>query len=335
MNITMPVAVRTRILTGAAGLLRQPCSARGLALGGAALLGDLGGRRRRSARSRPRPRPRPRSPPAPRVASRSTTSTAGARRASSRSPRRRVVNVPADPLFGNPLFPQQQRQQSLGSGFVVDKAGHIVTNYHVVDGAKQVRVSFSNGASMKATVVGTDPSSDLAVLKIDASSRALTPLAARRLRPDQGRRPGRRDRQPVRARPHGHRGHRQRDPARDHRAQRLHDRPRHPDRRGDQPRQLGRPAPERPRRGDRRQLPDRDRRLRHERQRRRRLRRPVEHGQDRDRAADPPRAASTARSSGSARSRSPATWRASSGCRSRRACSSRASSRAAAPRRPV
>jgi S1-C subfamily serine protease len=87
-----------------------------------------------------------------------------------------IVNVPSDPFFGNPLAPQQQRQQSLGSGFVVDKAGHIVTNFHVVDGAKQVRVSFSNGGSMKATVVGTDPSSDLAVLKIDASSRALTPL---------------------------------------------------------------------------------------------------------------------------------------------------------------
>jgi S1-C subfamily serine protease len=87
-----------------------------------------------------------------------------------------VVNVAPDPFFGNPFFPQQQRQQSLGSGFVVDKAGHIVTNYHVVEGAKQVRVSFSNGSSMKAKVVGTDPSSDLAVLKIDASSRALTPL---------------------------------------------------------------------------------------------------------------------------------------------------------------
>jgi S1-C subfamily serine protease len=86
------------------------------------------------------------------------------------------VTVPADPFFGNPLLPERQQEQSLGSGFVVDKAGHIVTNYHVISGAKQVRVSFSNGASMKATIQGTDPSSDLAVLKIDASSRALTPL---------------------------------------------------------------------------------------------------------------------------------------------------------------
>jgi S1-C subfamily serine protease len=87
-----------------------------------------------------------------------------------------VVTVPSDSFFGSPLFPQQQQEQSLGSGFVVDKAGHIVTNYHVIQGAKKVRVSFSNGASMKATVQGTDPSSDLAVLRIDASSRALTPL---------------------------------------------------------------------------------------------------------------------------------------------------------------
>ena len=88
-----------------------------------------------------------------------------------------VVTVPADPFFGNPFFPQQQQQKSLGSGFVIDKAGHIVTNYHVVQGAKQISVSFSNGGTMKVTLVGSDPSSDLAVLKIDASSRALTPLA--------------------------------------------------------------------------------------------------------------------------------------------------------------
>ncbi len=87
-----------------------------------------------------------------------------------------VVEVPPDPFFGSPFFPQQQRQQALGSGFVIDKAGHIVTNYHVIDGARSIRVSFSNNDSMKATVVGSDPSTDLAVLKVDASSRALTPL---------------------------------------------------------------------------------------------------------------------------------------------------------------
>src|SRR5256714_321936 len=86
---------------------------------------------------------------------------------------------------GNPLgfalpgfsFPQQETQRALGSGFVIDKAGHIVTNYHVIAGAKSVEVSFSNHDSMKARVVGKDPGTDIALLKVDARSRALTPLA--------------------------------------------------------------------------------------------------------------------------------------------------------------
>jgi S1-C subfamily serine protease len=87
-----------------------------------------------------------------------------------------VVKVPQDPFFGNPFAPSSQEQQSLGSGFVIDKAGHIVTNYHVVEGAKAVQVSFSNGDNVKARLVGTDPSTDVAVLQVQAHSRALTPL---------------------------------------------------------------------------------------------------------------------------------------------------------------
>jgi S1-C subfamily serine protease len=80
-----------------------------------------------------------------------------------------------DPFFG--LQTEQPAQQALGSGFVIDKSGHIVTNFHVVDGAEQIEVSFSNQDTYKAEVVGTDPSTDLAVLQIDVSSRALSPLA--------------------------------------------------------------------------------------------------------------------------------------------------------------
>ncbi len=80
-----------------------------------------------------------------------------------------------DPFFGFPV-PQKQRQQALGSGFVIDKAGHIVTNYHVVQAARTVSVSFSNNESVKARVVGSDPSTDVAVLQVDVHSRALTPL---------------------------------------------------------------------------------------------------------------------------------------------------------------
>src|SRR5207249_3345563 len=148
----------------------------GLALGGAALFGDLGGKtttiREVNASALPAAIQTP-------VAKAELTINDIYKRAAPgvvQVTSTTIVNVPADPFFGNPFFPQQQRQQSVGSGFIVDKAGHIVTNYHVVDGAKQVRVSFSNGGTMKATVVGADPSSDLAVLKIDASSRALTPL---------------------------------------------------------------------------------------------------------------------------------------------------------------
>ena len=70
----------------------------------------------------------------------------------------------------------QQSSQSLGSGFVLDKQGHIVTNFHVIDGATSIQVRFSNDDTLKATLVGGDPSTDLALLKVDASARALTPL---------------------------------------------------------------------------------------------------------------------------------------------------------------
>ena len=87
-----------------------------------------------------------------------------------------TVSLPSDPFFADPFQPQTQTQQALGSGFVIDKAGHIVTNYHVVQGAKKIEVSFSNNDSVRATVVGSDPSTDIAVLRVDVAARALTPL---------------------------------------------------------------------------------------------------------------------------------------------------------------
>jgi S1-C subfamily serine protease len=88
-----------------------------------------------------------------------------------------VQRVAPDPFFGNPFgLPQKQTQQALGSGFVLDKAGHIITNYHVVQGATRVEVSFSNDEQVNAHVIGSDPSTDIAVLQVDAHSRALTPL---------------------------------------------------------------------------------------------------------------------------------------------------------------
>jgi S1-C subfamily serine protease len=86
-----------------------------------------------------------------------------------------VTNVVegVDPFF---RVPQQEQQRGLGSGFVIDKSGHIVTNFHVIEGADEVEVSFSNGEELAANVVGSDPSTDIAVLKVDAGSRALRVL---------------------------------------------------------------------------------------------------------------------------------------------------------------
>jgi S1-C subfamily serine protease len=74
-----------------------------------------------------------------------------------------------DPFSGDPA-------RALGSGFVVDKAGHIVTNFHVVEGAEEIRVSFSNRDTVQAELVGSDPSTDLALLRVEARASALRPL---------------------------------------------------------------------------------------------------------------------------------------------------------------
>ena len=64
-----------------------------------------------------------------------------------------------------------------GSGFVIDKSGHIVTNQHVVDGATSLKVRFADGSSATAHVVGTDSSSDLAVIQVDVPAARLHPLS--------------------------------------------------------------------------------------------------------------------------------------------------------------
>lgn len=87
-----------------------------------------------------------------------------------------VQTIEPDPFLNQFGFPEQQREQALGSGFVIDKSGHIVTNFHVVHGAEEIEVSFSNRDSVRARLVGSDPSTDLAVLKVDVDARALTPL---------------------------------------------------------------------------------------------------------------------------------------------------------------
>jgi S1-C subfamily serine protease len=75
------------------------------------------------------------------------------------------------------FFSSPQPEQGAGSGFVVDTQGYIVTNEHVVDGASQLKVTFSDGTSAPATVLGQDPGDDLAVVKVDVPSDRLHPLS--------------------------------------------------------------------------------------------------------------------------------------------------------------
>jgi putative serine protease PepD len=82
-----------------------------------------------------------------------------------------TVSSPQQTPMGN------QESQAQGSGFVIDSDGHIVTNEHVVDNADSVSVRFWNGNTYKASVVGSDQSTDLAVIKVDAPQSVLHPLA--------------------------------------------------------------------------------------------------------------------------------------------------------------
>jgi serine protease Do len=85
-----------------------------------------------------------------------------------------------EPFFRNfpPMQMEPRFQESSGSGFIVSKDGYILTNNHVVDGSDQVTVRLLDRREFKAKVVGTDPNTDLAVLKINASNLTPAPLGS-------------------------------------------------------------------------------------------------------------------------------------------------------------
>lgn len=85
----------------------------------------------------------------------------------------RVVSTPVVPERFSSLFQQnlpamrQRVESSLGSGVIIDKSGHVITNHHVVQGANEIRVQLADGRVATPEVVGTDPETDLAVLRVN------------------------------------------------------------------------------------------------------------------------------------------------------------------------
>lgn len=83
-----------------------------------------------------------------------------------------------DPWFGMLPREREYRTQSVGSGFIWDHGGLIVTNAHVVEGASRITVNLNDGRKLPAEVIGVDPDSDLAVLKVDAEGLPAAPIGS-------------------------------------------------------------------------------------------------------------------------------------------------------------
>jgi S1-C subfamily serine protease len=77
---------------------------------------------------------------------------------------------------GSSLFGTGQGGEATGTGFVIDREGHVLTNYHVVEGATSVTVGFDDNRIVPARVLGTDATNDLALLKVDPAGLTLAPL---------------------------------------------------------------------------------------------------------------------------------------------------------------
>src|SRR5438309_106839 len=88
-----------------------------------------------------------------------------------RAPRHPLLNDPIfRRFFGDQLPDEAQRAASLGSGVIVSSSGYVLTNHHVVEAADEIEVALADGKRLLAKVVGNDPETDLAVLRLDAEN---------------------------------------------------------------------------------------------------------------------------------------------------------------------
>jgi S1-C subfamily serine protease len=89
---------------------------------------------------------------------------------------RSVVNINTKGVRGESFFLIEIPSEGAGSGSVLDKQGHILTNYHVIEGAREIQVTLFDGKEYRAELVGEDPSTDVAVIRIQAPAAALYPV---------------------------------------------------------------------------------------------------------------------------------------------------------------
>ncbi|QDU91507.1 Periplasmic pH-dependent serine endoprotease DegQ precursor [Pirellulimonas nuda] len=87
-----------------------------------------------------------------------------------------VVNINTSTVEYDRVFGLPVEGQGSGSGSVIDRKGHILTNYHVVDGAQAIQVTLATGQTLPAKLIGADAEYDLAVLKVEAPADSLTPI---------------------------------------------------------------------------------------------------------------------------------------------------------------
>jgi S1-C subfamily serine protease len=89
---------------------------------------------------------------------------------------RSVVNINTKATVATGLFLMEMPSEGAGSGIVLDKQGHVLTNFHVVDGAREIQVVLFDGSAHAARIVGIDPATDVAVVRVEAPEALLQPV---------------------------------------------------------------------------------------------------------------------------------------------------------------